>query len=202
MTKLKKKKIWRVKIAIKKSLGLFKGRARYRRSLQLSKKNIQRFKKLNLLTFLIFVRHFCPPGSGSNPNPKPDPQHCCYLYVCSDQIKSIQYNWKHEPPTVQQMSNVFLVTWKLRQKHNVPIKNSWQDGKKTSNVTELKTRRNQQVFSNKTKTFLDFFVQYLEVRCVHKIGGKGTLFVCPLLRTLPPAARRSNFNQISTVNEG
>jgi len=45
MTKLKKKKIWRVKIAIKKSLGLFKGSARYRRSLQPSKENIQRFKK-------------------------------------------------------------------------------------------------------------------------------------------------------------
>ncbi len=38
---------------------------RYRRSLQLSKENIQDFKKWNLLTFYIFVAHSCPLGSGS-----------------------------------------------------------------------------------------------------------------------------------------
>jgi hypothetical protein len=37
----------------------------YRRSLQPSKENIQHFKKLKLLTFSMFVGHFCPPGSGS-----------------------------------------------------------------------------------------------------------------------------------------
>jgi hypothetical protein len=29
------------------------------------KENIQHFKKLNLLTFYMFVGNFCPPGSGS-----------------------------------------------------------------------------------------------------------------------------------------
>jgi hypothetical protein len=37
----------------------------YRRSLQPSKENIRHFKKWNLVTFYIFVGHFCPPGSGS-----------------------------------------------------------------------------------------------------------------------------------------
>ncbi len=51
--------------AIYSSLGLHKGLPSYRRSLQPSKENIQHFKKWNLLTFSIFVGHFCPPGSGS-----------------------------------------------------------------------------------------------------------------------------------------
>jgi hypothetical protein len=37
----------------------------YRRSLQLSKENIQHFKKLNLFTFSMSVGRFFPPGSGS-----------------------------------------------------------------------------------------------------------------------------------------
>ncbi len=53
------------KIAIYLPLGLHKGLPSYRRSLQPSKENIQHFKKLNLLTFYIFVYHFCPPVSGS-----------------------------------------------------------------------------------------------------------------------------------------
>jgi hypothetical protein len=50
--------------AIYLSLGLHEGHPSYRRSLQSSKENIQHYKKLNLLTFSIFVGHFCPPGSG------------------------------------------------------------------------------------------------------------------------------------------
>ncbi len=52
-------------IPIYLSLGLHKGRSSYRRSLQLTKENIQHFKKYNFLTFSIFVGHFCPPGSDS-----------------------------------------------------------------------------------------------------------------------------------------
>ncbi len=40
-------------------------RPSYRRSFQYSKETIDHFKKWNLLTFLIFVGHICPPGSGS-----------------------------------------------------------------------------------------------------------------------------------------
>ncbi len=46
------------------SLGLHKERPSYRRSLQLSKENIQPFKTWNLKK-IFFVGHFCPPGSGS-----------------------------------------------------------------------------------------------------------------------------------------
>ena len=49
-------------MAIYLSLGLHKGSSSYRRSLQLSKENIQHFKTANFLTF--FVGHFCLPGSG------------------------------------------------------------------------------------------------------------------------------------------
>ncbi len=48
------------KIAIYLSLGLSKGRPSYRRSLQLSKENIQQFKTWNFFTFFLFVGHFCP----------------------------------------------------------------------------------------------------------------------------------------------
>ncbi len=54
-----------IKIAIYLSLGLLKERPGYRKSLQLSKENIQHFKKLNLLTFFYFCRSFCRSGSGS-----------------------------------------------------------------------------------------------------------------------------------------
>jgi hypothetical protein len=47
--------------------------------LQPSKDNIEHVKKLNLLTFSIFVGYFCPPGSGYGTDPgtplNPDPQH-------------------------------------------------------------------------------------------------------------------------------
>ncbi len=52
---------------------LHKGRPSSRRSLQLSKENIQHDKKLNLFTFSIFVGHFCPPGSESGRIANPDP---------------------------------------------------------------------------------------------------------------------------------
>ncbi len=44
-------------------------------------------KKRTLLTFSMFVGHFCPPGSGYNPYP--DPQHC--LSSSSKQIEALQY---------------------------------------------------------------------------------------------------------------
>jgi hypothetical protein len=47
------------------SLGLHKGRLRYKRSLQLSKENIQHFRHEISYFFSTFVGHFCPPGSGS-----------------------------------------------------------------------------------------------------------------------------------------
>jgi hypothetical protein len=47
------------------SPGLHKGSSSYRRSLQPSKENIQHFKTWNLFIFCIFVRLFCPSGSGS-----------------------------------------------------------------------------------------------------------------------------------------
>jgi hypothetical protein len=64
---------------------LHKGRPSYRNSLQPSKENIPHFKKFNLLTFSIFVDHFCPPGYRLQIRiriqappliPDPDPQHC------------------------------------------------------------------------------------------------------------------------------
>ncbi len=66
MTKYLKKLIlfW-----INNYLGLQKGRPSYRRSLQPSKDNIQRFKSQNMkfLNFFCFCGSFCPPrfGSGS-----------------------------------------------------------------------------------------------------------------------------------------
>ncbi len=53
------------KIANYLSRGHRKGRPKRRRSLQPSKEDMQHFKKLNLLTFYIFVGNFCPPGTGS-----------------------------------------------------------------------------------------------------------------------------------------
>ncbi len=54
------------KTAIYLSLGLHKERPSYRRSLQLSKENIQHLKTWNFFNFFSsFVGHFCPPGSGS-----------------------------------------------------------------------------------------------------------------------------------------
>ncbi len=48
------------KIAIYLSLGLHKGRPRYRKSVQPSKENIKHFKKLNLITFFNFCELFLP----------------------------------------------------------------------------------------------------------------------------------------------
>jgi hypothetical protein len=71
------------KITIHFLLGIHKGRQCYRRSLQLSKENIQNFKTWNFLTFFYFFSQFCPPGSGSGStdlidsgsNPDPDRKH-------------------------------------------------------------------------------------------------------------------------------
>ncbi len=64
------------------SLGLHKGRPNYRRSLQLSKENIQHFKTWNFLIFFYFCGSFLPawiriPNTDPNPDPltwlNPDP---------------------------------------------------------------------------------------------------------------------------------
>jgi hypothetical protein len=61
-----------LKFEIYLSLVLYKGCASYRRSLQLSKENIQYFKKCNLITVLffwvIFVLLDPDPGIPSNPD--------------------------------------------------------------------------------------------------------------------------------------
>jgi hypothetical protein len=44
-----------IKIAIYLSLGLFKGRPSYRRSLQLPKENIQHLKKIKFINFFLFL---------------------------------------------------------------------------------------------------------------------------------------------------
>ncbi len=54
------------KITIYLYLGLHKGCASYRRSLQSSRENIHHFKTWKFFNFSIFVGHFCPPGSGSS----------------------------------------------------------------------------------------------------------------------------------------
>ena len=76
------------------SLGIHKGRLSYKRSLKLSKENIQHFKTWNFLILFYFCGPFCPPGSGSgssyhiesrstdpliwlNPDPKP------WFYQCA-----------------------------------------------------------------------------------------------------------------------
>ncbi len=61
ITAEKKFNIFLIKNCKYLSPGLLKGRPSYRRSLQLSKQNIQHFK----LIFFYFVGHLCPPGSGS-----------------------------------------------------------------------------------------------------------------------------------------
>jgi hypothetical protein len=59
--KLKKKKsrhfflLFLTNIAIKFSLALHKGRTSYKRSLQLSKENIQHFKKMKIINFFLFL---------------------------------------------------------------------------------------------------------------------------------------------------
>jgi hypothetical protein len=50
------------KTTISLSLGLHKGRPSYKRSLQLSKENIQHLKTWNLKKFSTFVGHFCTFG--------------------------------------------------------------------------------------------------------------------------------------------
>jgi hypothetical protein len=66
-----------IKTTLYLSLGLHKGRPSYKRSLQLSKENVQALQ--NMKFFTTFVGHFCPPGprsggstdlieSGSNPD--------------------------------------------------------------------------------------------------------------------------------------
>ncbi len=89
---LKKKILW-AKTIIYLSLGLHKGRPSYKRSLQLSKKNIQHFKTWNFVNFLEFflllwvIFALLDPdldseyGSGSNWDPDPQPWSfgCGYL---------------------------------------------------------------------------------------------------------------------------
>ncbi len=58
------KKNFKSKTTIYLSLVLHKGRPSYKRSLQLSKENIQHFKTWNFLIFLLLWVIF-PPGSGS-----------------------------------------------------------------------------------------------------------------------------------------
>ncbi len=55
------------------SLGPLKRHPSYRRSFQPSKENIKPREMKFICFFSIFVGHFCPPESGSNPDP--DPQH-------------------------------------------------------------------------------------------------------------------------------
>jgi hypothetical protein len=70
------------KIAIYLSLGLHKGCPSYRRIRQPSKENIYQYcKKLNLLTFFLFLRViFALRDQDPDPDPgtplNPDPQHC------------------------------------------------------------------------------------------------------------------------------
>jgi hypothetical protein len=62
------------KTTIDLSLGFFKGRPNYRRSLQLSKENIQHFKTLNFLIFFYFYGSFLPSWIRIRiPNTDPDP---------------------------------------------------------------------------------------------------------------------------------
>ncbi len=65
------------KIAIYLSLGLLKGRPRYRRSLEPSKDHIQHFKTWNLLTFFYFCGSFLPSWIRIRiPGPDPDLLTC------------------------------------------------------------------------------------------------------------------------------
>ena len=70
-----KKKILGSKTTIYLSLGLYKERQSYGRSLQLSKEAIQH-QNMNFKKNSTFEGHFCPPGSKSNPDTDPDPQPC------------------------------------------------------------------------------------------------------------------------------
>ncbi len=82
---------WWPKIAIYLSLGLDKGRPRYRRSLQPSKQKIQHLKKINFFLFWWAIFALLDPdresGYGSRDpiesgsNPDPDPQHCWKSWV-------------------------------------------------------------------------------------------------------------------------
>ncbi len=72
----KKLNIFWSKIAIHLSLGIYKGRPSYRRSLQSSKENIQHFKIWNFITFFYFCGSFLPswirirnPLTWLNPDP-------------------------------------------------------------------------------------------------------------------------------------
>ncbi len=75
------------KTTIYLSLGLHKGRPSYRRSLQLSKENIQHFKTCNFWIFFYFCGSFLPSWiriqiriPNTDPDPltwlNPDPKHC------------------------------------------------------------------------------------------------------------------------------
>ncbi len=65
-TAWKKFKIFWLRIGIYLSIGLYKGRPSYRRSLLPSKENIQHFKTQKFLNFFLFLWViFCPLGSRS-----------------------------------------------------------------------------------------------------------------------------------------
>jgi len=66
-----KKKIYSSKTTIYLSLRLHKGRPSYRRSLQLSKKNIQHFKTWNFIFFSTFAGHFALLDTLTWLNPDP-----------------------------------------------------------------------------------------------------------------------------------
>ncbi len=82
------------------SLGLHKGRPSCKRSLQLSKENIQHFKKWNFLNFFLLLwvifgllnpdpdseygsGSIDPIEFGSNSDPNPDPQSCLVQFLLS-----------------------------------------------------------------------------------------------------------------------
>jgi hypothetical protein len=89
--------------------GLHKERQSYRRSLQLSKQNIQHFKKLNLLTFFDFCSTFLPSwilirianrdpdtDSGTPLNSVPDPQNRFFLAKFNFMGDFLQVKSSHE----------------------------------------------------------------------------------------------------------
>ncbi len=84
------------KIAIYLSLGLYKGRPSYRRSLQPSKENIQQFKTWNLFTFV------GPPSKG-------DLHHT--TYIGDPPIRVVAYAPRSTQPTVRRTKNPLFSKW-------------------------------------------------------------------------------------------
>ncbi len=90
------KKIWS-KITIYLSLGLHKGRPSYRRTLQLSKENIQHFKTLNFLLFIFFWGPFLP----------------FWIRIRISKLQKKLSALKREHPTIQNMKflKFFIFLW-------------------------------------------------------------------------------------------